>query len=272
MDLTAAIDSPAARHWREALASWALPDDILAQAPTSPWSHDPASFVVDDTLDPDTTASRIARSLLADSSGVVLDIGCGGGRASIPLVPDATELIGVDENIDMLTGFSRTCEGLGITYRTIQGRWPAVAPETPVADVVVCHHVFYNVADLVPFAAALTDHARRGVVVVLPDRHPQSPWNEAWKHFWNLERPTHPTVEDAMAVLDAMGLEAQRVDAPRGALARSTSDPSAMVASLRRRLCLEASRDPDIADYLRDHRPQFTDEVAVISWTPDRHR
>ncbi len=84
---------------------------------------------------------------------------------------------------------------------TVEGRWPDVADATPVADVVVCHHVAYNVADIEPFLLALTAHARLAVVLVLPPRHPLSAWNDAWRHFWGLERPTEPTADDLAEVL-----------------------------------------------------------------------
>ena len=261
------MTSTAADRWRHALGDWALPPEILDQAPVSPWSHDPSSFVVDDTLERDTAASQMALVLLEGSDGVVLDVGCGGGRASLPLLPTARELVGVDESPVMLEQFAAAAEGAGVAHREIRGRWPEIASSTPIADVVVCHHVFYNVADLVPFATALTEHAHRGVVVVLPPRHPLSPWNETWRHFWDLERPEGPTADDALDVLVEMGLEPRRIDAPRGALARSATDPTAMVASVRRRLCLHETRDREIAAYLANHPPRFFDEVAVLSWS-----
>jgi hypothetical protein len=40
----------AVERWTEQLADWAIPAEILARAPVSPWSHDVATFAVDDTL------------------------------------------------------------------------------------------------------------------------------------------------------------------------------------------------------------------------------
>jgi hypothetical protein len=53
-----------------------------------------------------------------------------------------------------------------------------VAEHPPVADVVVCHPVAYNVSDLAPFAQRLTDHARAGVVMELTAQHPMFNRNE----------------------------------------------------------------------------------------------
>ena len=214
----------AAARWAERLQRWAIPEEILAQAPVSPWAHDTAMFAVDDTLDRNTPAAEIARSVLPAVGGSVLDVGCGGGRAAMSLVPPAELVIGVDQSPAMLAEFTRAAAAAGARSMTVEGRWPDVAVVTPVADVVVCHHVAYNVADIEPFLLALTAHARLAVVLVLPPRHPLSAWNDAWHHFWGLERPTEPTADDLAEVLDGLGLDAERWDVPRPPLARATAD------------------------------------------------
>lgn len=265
--------TPAGEHWRTQLLAWAIPDDIVAQAEVPPWAHDPASFAVDETLDPANPIFELARELLPPQGGSVMDVGCGGGRSSLPLVPRANRLVGVDENPAMLARFAQAAEEDGVDFAEIQGRWPDVvfAPEVagePLrpCDVVVCHHVFFNVPDLEPFVVALTAMARLGVVVVLPTHHPLSAWNEAWKHFWNLDRPTGPTSGDAIAVLRALGIEPEIVVVPRPSMSRRAEDPQDLVVSARRRLCLPASRDAEIARWLQVHPPQFMNEVVVLRW------
>jgi SAM-dependent methyltransferase len=260
------MSESAADRWTRLLGSWALPPEILAQAPTSPWAHDPATFAVDDTLDRNTLPAQLAREVLPASDGSVLDVGCGGGRSSLALAPPATHLIGFDENPRMLEQFAVAAAAAGVAHHEVQGRWPHDAHLAPIANVVVCHHVFYNVPDLAVFAAALTAHARLAVVAVLPPRHPLSSMNAAWKHFWNLERPGGPTDADAVAVLRELGLEPEVVRAPRGTLAAATSDPAAQVAAVRRRLCLHPDRDDEIAAYLAEHPPAWSDEVVVLRW------
>ena len=232
-DAAAPTITEAAARWAEQLERWAIPDEILEQAPVSPWQHDTATFAVDDTLDRDAPAAEIARSVLPISGGVVLDVGCGGGRAAMSLVPPAKRVIGVDQNPAMLAEFVQAAAGVGAASMTVQGRWPDVALDTPSADVVVCHHVAYNVAEIEPFLLALTAHARLAVVLVLPPRHPLFGWNDAWRHFWGLERPTGPTADDLAEVLVGLGLNAERWDVPRPALARATADPAARVSSAR---------------------------------------
>jgi len=256
----------AAARWADGLGRWAIPDEILAQAPVSPWQHDTAMFAVDDTLDRNAPAAEIARSVLPPEGGSVLDVGCGGGRAAMSLVPPAELVIGVDQSPEMLAEFTRAAAAAGARSMTIGGRWPDVAGLTPVTDVVVCHHVAYNVAEIEPFLLALTAHARLAVVLVLPPRHPLSAWNEAWRHFWGLDRPAEPTADDLAEVLAGLGLDAERWDVPRPPLARATADPDSLVRSARRRLCLTEDRDQELAVYLDTHEPRWSDTNVVFRW------
>ncbi len=257
---------PAAQRWSDQLGGWALPEEIVDQAPESPWLHDPRRFAVDDTLDRDSTSGRWAREVLPPVGGTVLDVGCGGGRSSLPLVPPATELIGVDKSGAMLDRFVETTIAAGVARRTVHGAWPDVAGHTPVADIAVCHHVVYNVADIVPFVWALTDHARLAVVVELPVAHPMSAWSPAWQHFWGIDRPFGPSADDFVAVLRELGLDPEIIVSARGALSAATADPDVFVPTTRRRLCLSADRDDEIASWLADNPPPFVEHVATVRW------
>jgi SAM-dependent methyltransferase len=256
----------AGRRWAEQLAGWAIPEHIVARAPESPWAHDPESFAVDDTLDRDAQSARAAREVLPPVGGTVLDVGCGGGRASLALVPPATEIIGTDQSPAMLDLFVEACTAAGVARRTLLGRWPDIADQAPVADVVVCHHVLYNVADIEACVVALTSRARLAVVVEIPTRHPQSGWNDAWRHFWGIERPMGPTDADAVAVLVELGLHPEVWHGPRPPLSRHAGDPARVVLSARRRLCLPPERDEELAAYLAEHPPAWVDTVATIRW------
>lgn len=256
----------AAESWSAQLAGWGIPDEILAQAPVSPWSHEVATFSVDDTLERDGMSARVAREVLPLQGGVVLDVGCGGGRSSAVLVPPAEALIGVDHSETMLTAYVEAARLAGVDVQTVHGRWPDVAEAAPIADVVVCHHVFFNVADAVPFATALTEHARLAVVVEIPIRHPLAGWNPAWKHFWGVDRPTGPTDADLVAVLREAGLVPEVWHSPRTPLSRQSSDPSTLLPAARRRLCLGPERDAELAGYLANNPIDFVDTVATLRW------
>jgi len=257
---------PAAQRWAELSAGWGLPQEILDQAPESPWFHDPRRFAVDDSLERDGLSTQWAREVLPPLGGTVLDVGCGGGRSALPLVPPATELIGVDSSGAMLDQFVAAAIGAGVARRTVHGTWPEVAGHTPIADVAICHHVAYNVGDIVPFLVALTGHARLAVVVELSTSHPMSAWAPAWEHFWGLSRPTGPTADDFVAVLRELGLDPEVAVSRRGSPAAAAADPDVFVPTTRRRLCLPAERDDEIAAWLTEHPPPFADHVATVRW------
>lgn len=252
----------AAARWAEQLAAWAIPDHILAAAPESPWQFARSTFaVVDDDDGPDTPSRARAREAIPPG-GTVLDVGCGGGRASLPLAPPAGLLIGFDQSADLLASFAESADRRGAAHREIQGSWPADAGQAPVADVVVSHHVVYNVADLGGFAAALSTHARRRVVVEMTSSHPRRGFNWLWPHFWGIERPTGPTADDAMAVLAEVGIEPQVVRAPRPPRPHSHE---AQVAGARRYLCLPEEREPEVAALLANP-PETPPNEAVTLW------
>jgi 2-polyprenyl-3-methyl-5-hydroxy-6-metoxy-1,4-benzoquinol methylase len=262
-------ESPAAQRWADQLADWAIPQHILDQAPQSPYAHDPETFAVDETLDRAVLSAEVARSVLPKIGGAVLDVGCGGGRAAMSLVPPAELVIGVDQNPAMLAEFTRSAAAAGVRSMTIEGNWPAVALDAPIVDVVVCHHVAYNVADIEPFIGALTGRARLAVVLVLPTVHPMSAWNEAWQRFWNLARPDGPTSDDFAAVLVETGITAERWEMPRPPLARHASDPTNLVPATLRRLCLGADRADEVAEFLELHEPDWSAVHTVFRWPGD---
>lgn len=260
----------AAARWREALGEWALPTVIVEAAPESPWSYPPELFRWQPEEDraKEMRPSRLRALEALPDAGSVIDVGVGGGASSLGLVPPAGRIVGVDESETMLASFAESARAAGVAHDTVAGRWPDVAGDVGLADVVVCHHVFYNVADLEPFVLALTDHARRRVVVELTHLHPQSPLNPLWKALHGIDRPTRPTADDAMGVLSALGLEVEREEVEVAPRWREVT--AEVVAFARRRLCLGADRDPEIADLLEEHggRPQ---RVVALWWPGTAH-
>ena len=259
--MTAAVE-----RWAAALQGWGIPDEILRQAPQSPWIHPVASFRPSGTVHVDTPSRHRALEALVGRRPTVLDVGCGGGRAAFGLVPPATAVVGVDHQQSMLDVFAAEAAARGVECRTVLGDWPEVSGLTPVCDVVTCHHVFYNVARLDEFALALTQHARHRVVIEMPVRHPLTHLSDAWRRFWQLERPTTPTVDDALDVLTEAGLDVRH---ERFTIA-STDGAGGTVTDLdvehmRIRLCLTADRDAEVRDFL-EHRDPPPRELAALWW------
>jgi SAM-dependent methyltransferase len=266
----------AAERWRRELAAWAIPDEILAAAEESPWVLPPGLFARRAQVAADAPQGpSYERALEAlEPPGSVLDVGPGGGAASLPLAERTTHLSGVDTDEQMLQQFAASAAQRGLPCDPFLGRWPDIADQVPAADVVVCHHVLYNVPDLAEFATQLTAHARRRVVVELTAAHPLVRLNALWRHFHNVERPEGPTAEDALAVLRETGIYAR---AERWHRAEATTYVSfdELVHMTRQRLCLPRSRAGELESVLRamgadESHPELgsSGRDLVTAWWP----
>src|SRR3954467_730815 len=79
---------------------------------------------------------------------VIIDVGGGAGRLSLPLALRCREVINVDPSATMLGGFAANAERAGITNaRAIQADWLEVDP--PRGTVALVNHVTYLTRDIV---------------------------------------------------------------------------------------------------------------------------
>src|SRR3954452_9121089 len=123
------------------------------------------------------------------------------------VVPPAGHVAGGDSSADMLAAFAEAAESKGVAHQEHQGEWPVIATEVAIADVVLCHHVFYNAAELPPFIAALSGHARRRVVTEMTAAHPLPALAPLWRHFHRIDRPVGRPALLAERVLREHGIE-----------------------------------------------------------------
>jgi SAM-dependent methyltransferase len=141
----------------------------------------------------------VLRSLLPPE-GSLLDVGAGNGRAS--LIHAATgHLTAVEKDPGMAEGFRQRAAEMGVEAVLVEGIWPDVALGVDIHDVAMCANVVYDVQDIQPFLAALSHHARLGVVVELTADHPWSGLAPYYRALHHLERPQGPTYEDFVAVV-----------------------------------------------------------------------
>lgn len=267
--MTDSFPCEAAKRWAEALGRWAIPEWILAQAVESPWSLPPALFSADAT--PRGELHRIAADSLPHS-GSILDIGCGGGGASLPLAGLASRIIGVDESAEMLDSLRRSAHSLGVHVEAVQGRWPGVAGDAAgsavaLCDVVVCRNVVYNVSEISDFVVALGSHAAVAVVVELTETHPSSWLAPLWKRYWGLDMPDEPTATLFSEVLDALGVPSQVSFDHRRAV-KATGLDDRYVSFVRRRLCLDPSFDGEIRSSIEAMWPSGPPQSTsvVVRW------
>jgi predicted RNA methylase len=256
------------RRWADMLAEWSIPEKLLAAAPASPFFFDPQVFVkaADEALAraEDSPSDAAAREALPEG-GKVLDVGVGAGAASLRLATRAAHFVGVDLDRELLDAFATGANGLGVGHTTIEGRRPEVASRTSPADVVLCHHVVYNVADLASFADALTAHATRRVVVELTTTHPLAWMAPYWEAVHGLAQPDHPTVDDAIDVLTSRGFDVRQQRWQRRLQMIGESDAD-HVARIARRLCVGSDRHAEVRRLLEATPPPDAREVTTLWW------
>ncbi|HKF78703.1 MAG TPA: class I SAM-dependent methyltransferase [Candidatus Dormibacteraeota bacterium] len=252
--------------WRDALADWAIPEHILAAAPESPWllPRDLFARRADAQIERPTGIALARAAEALPAGGTVLDVGAGAGAASLPLT-GATRLIAVDSEAGMIAELRSRAARRGLQVVSIVGRWPDVSPRTPIADVVVCSHVLYNIPDIAPFVVALGEHAGRRVVLEITARHPLSALSPLWRRFHGIERPERPTWQDASAAIRAAGIQprAEVYRRPPGAAVAVSFE--AFVRMTRIRLCLAPEREPEVAAALVERGADRSDPTT---WTP----
>jgi len=246
--------------WAAQLAAWTIDAEILAGAPESPYGFPPGLFGTQSGA----ASTHRALSSALPAGGSLLDIGCGGGAASIP-VAAAGSLLAVDSSAQLLQSYIKAAAGRTVSVETWCGTWPAIAADVPVADVAVAANVVYNVADIGDFLHAMTDHARRRVVVELTDTHPWTSMAALWRRFHGQERPDGPTADDFVAVVRELGYEPEVETFDRVSVWANAA-PEVVLTFNRRRLCLPVEREAEVAEAMREIAPAPAMSASVVWW------
>lgn len=245
----------AASEWADRLRGWQIPAPVLDRAADSPWVLPREVFRLraDRRIAAPVGATHHAALQELRTPGTVLDVGAAAGANSLPLAGRApvTEITAIDTDEELLAAFADRAEAVGVPGEQVHGQWPEVADRVDAADVVLAGNVLYNVADLGPFARALTSHARRRVIAETAVRHPLTELNSLWWRFHGIARPTGPDVDDCLRALAVAGIRPTVTywSLPPEAEHASFAD---LVEVTRRRLCLPAGATADVDRALRE--------------------
>ena len=190
----------AASRWRACLEGWALPQELLAAVPDSPYSW-PAHLYGEGSRARSEHADHPGGAGAAAARGSLLDVGAGTGRASLPIAARGYSLTAVERDPEMVAVLRAEAAVAGAQVRVIEGSWPEAAEEAGRHDVVLNSHVVYDVGDLAPFLAALHRAARTAVVLEAGDRHPAGliPY---YRVLHSLARPDGPTGDLLVEVVE----------------------------------------------------------------------
>ena len=88
--------------------------------------------------------------------------------------------------------------------------------------------------------------------------------SDAWRHFWNLERPKDPTPNDLSEVLEEMGLS-PRLEVWDGTM-RTEQNLDQAAHFMRIRLCLPKEREAEVCEFLASADLPPTRELATVWW------
>jgi len=218
----------------------------------------------------------------ADASTTVLDVGAGTGRHTLALAPHVARVTAVDPSEAMLGLLREDVETHGLrNVETVLSDWLDARVEP--ADLVICSHVLYPIADIEPFLLKLEASARRRVFVYL--RADPLPTDIGlWSEFYGVPLQAQPVHMDLVNVLAQLGVMADvEIVEHRFTLTFGTMDEA--LVQVRNSLCL---REDDAESNARLRR--LLDErliswpggrlgpdvasarSAIISWPPRRER
>jgi SAM-dependent methyltransferase len=205
---------------------WARRAPVYRRATHNPEREDPFVERVRAIVTPQTT---------------LLDVGAGTGRHTLALAGDARAVTAVDPSPAMLGLLRSDLAERGITNVTcIDAEWMSV--EVEPADVVICSHVLYPIADVVPFVRKLEAVARERAFIYLR-ADPIATDHGLWSEFWRVPLQGQPTHRDLFNVLAQCDIFAD-VEIVAGAFHWSFESLDEAVEQIAGSLCL---RDGDSA-------------------------
>ena len=258
------MDTPAANNWRLRVESHhaqslKVMDESWRQGDF--WRSLAPMFRADPHRTDDDALNAIAD--LISNDWTVLDVGGGAGRYAVPLALMCKYVTVVDASESMLAQLGEATKEASLSnVEAVLSEWEAAEVER--ADLVLCSHVVYGVADIVPFIKKLNDHARHRVALLSFVDSPQSSVALLWEPVHGERRINLPALPELLNVLWEMEIypDVRMVTSSR---AQSFESVESAIAELSARLFLgdgtpaHARLESVIQDYLE----QYDDGLRV---------
>ncbi|HKT19443.1 MAG TPA: hypothetical protein VJR47_15450 [Stellaceae bacterium] len=185
-------------------------------------------------------ANLEALASLVERDDVIVDIGGGSGRISLPLALRCREIVNVEPSAAMGRGFHANAARAGIAnIRLIENDWLDAAPIS--GTLALASHVTYFVREIVPFIEKMERAGPRRAIIIVNEPPPPS-WNRVLFELVHGEAEAIvPGRTELVAVLREMGI------APE--LRALSINPTALIAPAATR---EAAIDAAVARFNGD--------------------
>ena len=158
-------------------------------------------------LDPRRQDDPVLDVLLAmvEPDNTALDVGGGAGRMALPMALRCRHVNVVEPSDSMIAQLRDSAAGASIENVSVtQTTWEVA--EVEAADVVLCAHVVYGVADIEPFIRKLEAHANSLVVLIAFVESPMNRISRFWQPVHGEERIDMPALPELVNVLWEMGI------------------------------------------------------------------
>jgi SAM-dependent methyltransferase len=161
------------------------------------WDHRAPAFAR-------STLSRVDQFLdvltpFVSARKTLIDVGAGAGRHAVPLA-DRVEWVTAVEPSEGMRAQMPALHNLTV----VASAWEDA--EVAPADLVICSHVLYGVADVVPFIEKMERSARERVFIMLREGPVPHPANELRDRLAGGPLPRTPRFSDLFMLLIQMGI------------------------------------------------------------------
>jgi SAM-dependent methyltransferase len=220
----------------------------------------------------------LAARRVTTASSTVLDVGAGTGRHTLALAPHVRGITAIDPSPAMLGLLREDLAALRLgNVTTIESEWMSAATEP--ADVVLCSHVLYPIADVVPFLRKLHEAARERVLIYLR-ADPLSTDMDLWREFYGVPLQHQPVHMDLLNVLAQIDIFAD-VEIVEHRFTLTYQSIEDAVSQLRYGLCLregDTAAEEKLRRLLSERLVRWPDgrlgppvssaRTAILSWAP----
>jgi SAM-dependent methyltransferase len=227
-------------------------------------------------MDEDPFLLRLLRHVTPSST--VLDVGAGTGRYTLALAPHVARVVAVDPSEAMLGLLREDVRAHGLrNVETVLSGW--METDARPADVVICSHVLYPIADVAPFLRKLEAAAKERVYVYL--RADPLPTDMGlWPEFYGVPLQAQPVHMDVLNVLAQTGVFAD-VEVVEHRFTLTFAGVDEAMAQVRNSLCLsenDEAASTKLRALLEERLVRWPDgrigpeiesaRSAIISWRP----